>query len=83
MHKMFKAWLALVEKGSVEVNWRMGFPAIEILVIASKIPKPLFMGSLQKMSEVCFSLFVLLCILKSSSYAKLVSFIWGCDSYHC
>jgi hypothetical protein len=41
---MFKAWLALVEKGSVEVNWRMGFPAIEILVIASKIPKPLFYG---------------------------------------
>jgi hypothetical protein len=45
---MFKAWLALVEKGSVEVNWRMGFPAIEIPVIASKIPKPLLYGKPSK-----------------------------------
>jgi hypothetical protein len=37
---MFEAWLGLLEKGSLEVHWSMGFPAIDIPVIASKIPKP-------------------------------------------
>jgi hypothetical protein len=57
---MFKAWLALLEKDSVEVHWSMCFRAIEIHVIASKIPKPLLYG---KPAKDARGLFFFLCAI--------------------
>lgn len=54
MHQMFQAWLGLLEKGSLEVHWSMGFPAIDIPVVASKIPKPHLYGKPAKDDGLLF-----------------------------